>query len=281
MITLSIQKENHKQFFIRRVFRLYPSLLLALGGYWLVSVNYSTISFKIFVGSATLFGDIFNVPNQLNGVDWTLRVEIIFYFIILLYLILIGLNYFKEIFSYIVIPFSVVILIFSSSFPNSITWNGGYFNIFFPCFIGGISIALLHIQKLSVRLAYIYFFASLTLCYYNLVRLRPDLFMNSSYLLYGFFIFFLLQFSIEKENSILLIVVLKRFVYWIASLTYIIYLFHNWLIDYLESRIYQNFTLNSYVDVPPKWLALIMFLVFVVAFSRYIEKPLIKFSKKF
>ena len=280
VITLSIQKENYKQFLIRRIFRIYPSLLLALSAYWMVSMNYSKISFKVFAGSASLFGDFIYVPNQLKGVDWTLRVEIVFYAIVFLNLIFIKLNYKKIIFA-IVIPILICILVLSPSFPVSITWNSGYLNIFFPSFIGGISIALLHIKKQSVPLAYISFFISLLLCYYNLVRLRPDLIMNSFYILYGYLIFFLFQILIKKENKFLHIGVFKRFVYWIASLTYIIYLFHNWLIDYVESRIQQNYTLNSDSYITPKLLALTLFLFFVTTVSKYFEKPLIKISKNF
>ena len=162
MITLSIQKENYKQFLIRRIFRLYPSLLLALSVYWLVSMNYSKISFKVFAGSASLFGDFIYVPNQLKGVDWTLRVEIVFYAIVFLYLIFYQTKLYKKIFCYSN-TILICILVLSPSFPVSITWNGAYLNIFFPSFIGGISIALLHIKKQSVPLAYISFLS--VFCY--------------------------------------------------------------------------------------------------------------------
>jgi|688.fasta_scaffold324842_3 peptidoglycan/LPS O-acetylase OafA/YrhL len=281
VITLSCQKENFKQFFIRRVFRIYPSLFLALSAFWILSDNLFNISFKVFVGSTTLLGDLLQVPNQLNGVDWTLRVEIFFYLLVFLYLILNRLMYFKYIYSAFFIPFLLFILIFFPGFLDSTEWNHGYLEIFFPCFIGGITIALYHTKKLSSLFTYISFTSSLVLCYYNLVRLRPDLLMSSTYILYAYLMFFLFAMTSENNNSNFNYDTLKRFIYWISSLTYIIYLFHNWLINDIESYIRANFALNYFTYFAPKWLAIFLFFLFVITVSKFFEKPLIKLSKTF
>ncbi len=56
------------------------------------SINHQPLQFHILIPQLLLIGDFFQTPHTLNGVEWTLRVEVLFYvfMLILRYTDLIG-----------------------------------------------------------------------------------------------------------------------------------------------------------------------------------------------
>jgi peptidoglycan/LPS O-acetylase OafA/YrhL len=81
-----IQTEEVRPFLIKRFFRIYPLLILAiLVEYIFQSVNQeSSLSWLTRLGQMSLLGDFFQVPHALAGVEWTLRIEVSFYLLMAL-----------------------------------------------------------------------------------------------------------------------------------------------------------------------------------------------------
>jgi len=75
---LSFEQTN--SFLIRRVFRIYPLYIAAVLIQIIVQETWGNISWSVLLPQLLLVGDFFNTPYTLAGVEWTLRVEIIFYF---------------------------------------------------------------------------------------------------------------------------------------------------------------------------------------------------------
>lgn len=81
IITSVLQKEFSIDFFIKRIFRIYPLYMFAVvldtlissqgGAYWPPA--------DVTIQRLLLIGDIYGTPLGLGGVEWTLRVEVAFY----------------------------------------------------------------------------------------------------------------------------------------------------------------------------------------------------------
>jgi len=83
IITHVLQNETTSEFMVKRIFRIYPLYIFA--------VIVETLLARIVDGVALpgigtliprllLMGDFFGTPLALTGVEWTLRVEVCFYF---------------------------------------------------------------------------------------------------------------------------------------------------------------------------------------------------------
>ena len=81
-----LQSEQPVEFMIKRVFRIYPLLIIAI--FVEVFISYvsqdTPISLLQTMQQMSLFGDFFNTPHALLGVEWTLRIEILFYILMFL-----------------------------------------------------------------------------------------------------------------------------------------------------------------------------------------------------
>jgi peptidoglycan/LPS O-acetylase OafA/YrhL len=91
VILLSIQKNSISKFIKSRITRLYPAywfcLLLTFSFILFFGGNYFKATFSQFAVNITMFNSFFGIAN-IDGVYWSLQVEIIFYLLIFLYLIL-------------------------------------------------------------------------------------------------------------------------------------------------------------------------------------------------
>lgn len=81
IILYVLQSEKPTEFLIKRIFRIYPLLIIAI---IIEAILYNLIldvpfNFKNMFLQGMLIGDFFNTPYSLAGVEWTLRVEIMFY----------------------------------------------------------------------------------------------------------------------------------------------------------------------------------------------------------
>ncbi len=85
IITHILQTENPIEFLIKRIFRIYPLYIFAVLTEYVAAycINGSVPVFSTLVPQLLLMGSIFNAPLTLGGVEWTLRVEIMFYLLML------------------------------------------------------------------------------------------------------------------------------------------------------------------------------------------------------
>jgi peptidoglycan/LPS O-acetylase OafA/YrhL len=68
--------KNMESFFIRRVFRIFPVFFFAC---LLSLVLTRHFQLKYLLSYTLVFADLFDAPTILDGVDWTLRIEFLFY----------------------------------------------------------------------------------------------------------------------------------------------------------------------------------------------------------
>ncbi|HFP0892189.1 TPA: acyltransferase family protein, partial [Escherichia coli] len=81
IITHVLQKEATFEFYLKRIFRIYPLYIFAVLAEMLIQYyNGGNIPpLSIIIPRLLLIGDFFNTPLSLAGVEWTLRIEMLFY----------------------------------------------------------------------------------------------------------------------------------------------------------------------------------------------------------
>lgn len=257
LITKSIQHETSIEFLVRRSFRIFPL-------YWSVIVLFLltknlNIGISDGFGAFTLLGDFWNVPHILGGIDWSLRIEIVFY---LLAFSVLGLFEFDSKNDNLPILLMVIILVFSllcPQYPDE--WNRGYPAIFMPLFCPGIVCAL-HENRKNYLLTLFGLVAPVAISIRKAYEFRPDL-INLGFITYILLalVFFLTGWLLR--NKIPTIKAIRFF----AGISYPIYLFHSWLLPDLA-----RYT--------PKAIALVLTIFFCWLSSILIERPFIKLSRR-
>jgi peptidoglycan/LPS O-acetylase OafA/YrhL len=176
LIAKSMQRETPIQFLVRRTLRIFPLYWLAIVAYL---VRYRTrIGYSDSIGVFTLMGDFWNSSNILEGVDWTLRIEILFYIFGLLFLALAQtfLNARRLYPLYITSLLVAAFLI--PKYPTG--WASAYPSIFIPLFALGIVCAI-HETKKRLMLTSAGIIIPLLVSVINVKRYRPDLIDGCSF----------------------------------------------------------------------------------------------------
>ncbi|MBP8860298.1 MAG: acyltransferase [Ottowia sp.] len=80
IITQVLQRESAPEFLLKRAFRIYPLYLVAVGIEFLILRSHGQgVGWQTLLQQMLLAGDFFGTPYALAGVEWTLRLEILFY----------------------------------------------------------------------------------------------------------------------------------------------------------------------------------------------------------
>ncbi len=223
VITHVIQKEQPLEFFIKRFFRIYPLYIFA------VMMQYSLMHIPVnpqtLIPQLFLVGDFFNTPHALNGVEWTLRIEVLFYVYMLV------LRQLKLIGQYdSALPWVLIITTVSLSYlpqlPSEVLGNHGYDNIYIPFLFLGVFIWLYENKKATFGITS-FFFGLTLLQHWHLIDTWQPFWRHDHFAILGVFVFLLVWSFREKMSNSLLIVS-------ISELTYSVYLFHNWLLEYIK-----------------------------------------------
>jgi peptidoglycan/LPS O-acetylase OafA/YrhL len=140
IITHVLQAETTIEFLIKRVFRIYPLYIFAVLtevflGSMVHGVGLPPLS--ILIPRLLLLGDFFDTGYSLGGVDWTLRIEIMFY-VFMAALKSTGLlkrsDWLPAVF---VLCTGVLHMV--GPFPVFAGWSNGYFTLYGPfLFIGSV-----------------------------------------------------------------------------------------------------------------------------------------------
>ena len=253
---------------------------LALFTFWLFhrnTIHNSTPTPLSKISSASLLGDFFETPNQLNGVDWTLRIVIIFYLCCAIWLLFRNqlsaprreARNWKWNASYV---FLVFLFLNLPIFPR----NGftGYVSIFCFIFLGGIWLALFDLGKVTHVEAIFVVLSSFVAHNYAISKIRPDLHALGAFSLYGYVAFVALFLIRHKLHSSKLVVQL-------SSLTYLVYLFHNWLLNMFF--VWFQFMPNNpdgRIPLLSRSVSLIIFLGAMWLIHLCFEKPILVYGKK-
>jgi peptidoglycan/LPS O-acetylase OafA/YrhL len=210
-------------------------------------------------------GDFYSTPYVLNGVEWTLRVEIMFYLTILILSIF---NLLKRP-KLLLFIFLIVTLFckYSAPFPVGYGWSDGYFTTFFPfLFIGS---AFFMYEKKEINSLHLGIFSLLIFGngFLEFTKFHPGIGFNFAFVACTLFI---LAWMFRAHFKINLYIVI------FSELTYVIYLFHNWLWSYILRWV-------AFLDFSPLLLNIIVLsiLLLVCLFvNKVIEKPFLKLKYK-
>lgn len=256
IITYVLQTQNSFEFLIKRIFRIYPLYIFAvlLQTVLLNLIEHVPVNLHVLIPQLLLIGDFFHVPLTLNQVEWTLRIEILFY------LLMFTIHYLKIMDSYkFLLPWILVFMTLLMNYlpltPGSDFWDYGYLNIYMPFLFLGVMFFLY--EKRQITFTFLFSFSCLVyLQFWHLITLYQPSWTNSHYAVLSLCLFIILWSSRAFLSSNALIL-------FFSELTYSVYLFHNWLFDRIKALPIIN---NDFY-------ALIVLILICAAFVRLIERP--------
>lgn len=261
IISHVLQREIPHEFLIRRVFRIYPLYIFAIlaqiaTDHYIGGIPLPPAS--VWIPRALLIGDFFDVPNALAGVEWTLRVEIMFYALMATLKhshIIDRPKYLPTV--YLLISLA---LFYASPFPNAPGLSTDYFNLYFPFLLIGSCIYLAERNLASTNNC---IFVSLAIIYLFLVSIpstQPN-WKESNYALLAVAIFVISwMFRHHFKDG--------RLISLLSNMTYSVYLFHNWMWPYLTSAVETA----GFQIAPVKLQVLALTLIICYALHATIEK---------
>lgn len=268
IITHVLQSENSLTFIVRRIFRIYPLFIAAVlmeATAWHYVAQAPFPSFAELLPKLLLLGDFFDVPYSLGGVEWTLRVEILFY-LFMAVLKSCGLLRFTQ---WLPVAFVAIsgVLYLSGPFPDFAGWTNGYFNMFFPYLLIGVIVYLAEkrLANVFVAIVAISVIVALTMAQvpkYNAV-LAHSHFLEIALAVFGFS--WLLRSKISANAAIITL----------SEMTYAIYLTHLWAWSYLGRLV--EFMGISFISDYVQRLVILFFLCWLL--TKTVEKYGIKIGR--
>jgi peptidoglycan/LPS O-acetylase OafA/YrhL len=223
IITHVLCSEGPAEFAIKRFFRIYPLYWLAVAGEVLLSG--ASISFSEFLCRLLLIGDFTGTPYGLAGVEWTLRVEVVFYAImgLLKAMGLFGRHQKLR-------PFALGLITFIwaelPAFPMTKGLFAGYFTIYAPFLFLGSFVYLCEKREVSRGLLGI-LTALVLIQYFSLIELYQPRWRSAHFATIGVGVFFAGWWLRGRLSD-------SSVVRFLSELTFSVYLFHNWLWSYLK-----------------------------------------------
>lgn len=260
-----LQTTSSVDFIIKRIFRIYPLYIFAVLLQYSISaiLHHNYADFKTLIPQLLLIGDFFNTPYTLNGVEWTLRIEILFYFYMFFMDYLQLTKKYKSILPFILI-ITVIIIGQIGTFPTKLF--SGYFNLYAPLLFLG-TLFWLYENKFISNWFMFFYTAIILIQYWHLIATIAPTWRFQHFCLLAIILFSLVWRFREKF-------IFNRTVLFISELTYAVYLTHNWLFDYIKHSL--DVINISYSNL----LALGILILFCIFMVRIIEKPGIKLGNQ-
>lgn len=261
IITHVLQKEGATDFLIKRIFRIYPLYIFAVIMEMIFDSAFNgvpALPLSVIIPRILLIGDFFNTPYALAGVEWTLRIEVMFYAFMYLAKAF-GLFRKQSILPYVYAVTALVIFA-APKFPNGLGWSDGYFNLYAPFLLCGSCIYLSH-KKISSMASSVSSIGFMLALFLFLIPEYQPAWGESNYAVFAigiFFIALILRDSLQDSKALILL----------SELTYSVYLFHNWLWNY----IYDTFFKNNWYLFDLRLQTLIVLLVFCYVTNKTIEQ---------
>lgn len=253
-------KEDVYTFCVKRALRIYPLYFAAVILEQWIDRQSAALPFPQIVPRLLLLGDFFATPYGLNGVEWTLRIELLFYAFMALTKF-VGLYQKKWAFLG-AIAASITVMLWPCSYAMTRTIGHTFF--FMPFVFTGIIINLCERHAISLWFALTFIAAVLFRFLYLFPIYHKDTPLHQSPIL-GFALFgviFLLQRKLPYSAMVC----------FLSELSYAVYLFHHFLIVHIETII------KEYV-YHYKLPSLVLFLLFCVAVKFLIEIPVSRLRK--
>lgn len=264
-----LQTEKTAEFLIKRIFRIYPL--------YIVAVLTSSISRGIFLSppdltkllpQLLLVGDFFNTPYALQGVEWTLRAEVLFYVFMSL---LRSLNFLTTQKKYLPYLFMTTTWLCGllAPIPSSDALFKGYLTIYGPFLLLG-SMFYLYENKHTNLTLFLIFAVLVFHQYHRLIALYQKNWLEAPFALLAFLLFTAAWIFRRRMTA-------PPWIRLLSDMTYSIYLFHNWLFDSLK----RNLVRFNVLILNPDVEALLLLLIVCFLMMRYIEKPWIQRGRNF
>ncbi|MFK8013045.1 MAG: acyltransferase family protein [Marinicellaceae bacterium] len=278
-----------KKFAIRRFFRLYPAYWVSIVMVVLISSFYTSIPSSITIlANSTMIQGVFQQPH-LNGLYWTLQVELIFYLLCAILFFFNRLHNDKSIFVLIVIFFSIFVIM--QCLPL-ITANPLKMHkevqllpyllsiMFLGAFYRKIYDNLAQNKKNPITLKKYVFVATfmclglpLTLLTLSFLKIEivADSFRFGAGHSLGFVLFFLGIIFIKKA---------PRFILFLGLISYSLYLFHPMVMRIMvqltkNNSIFQGFHVSVYILATTLFSILLAYTIYT-----FVEKPALKLSHR-
>lgn len=268
IITHVLQKEVATEFLIKRIFRIYPLyvtaiLLEVVLRHYVHGGDVPAIS--LLIKRALLIGDFYNMEPALAGVEWTLRIEIMFYLFMYVMKATRILSIPKLLPPIFVV--AVYALYKSPAFPSWGVFSFGYVNAYAPfLFIG----SLLYLAERRLASRAICTLASGAMFYMSMSSIASShpYWGASHYATYALLIFLsALLFRAHLQDS--------KTLRLMSDLTYSVYLFHNWIWDYFAMML-------KAIGLPETWekfVITVMLFLFCYVMHKTIETWGIKLAR--
>lgn len=269
IITKVLAKEEPKEFLVKRVFRIYPLYMIAvvaeyLAGYW--GYGLYPASTKEVISRLLLVGDFNGTPNGLHGVEWTLRIEVLFY----AFMAVLKYAGFFRTCRHLPAVYVVALagLYLSSPFPGAWTWTFAYVTVYAPLLIFG-SLIMLAESHQAIRAKCIGLMTIIFVMFLIMSAKLVSGWKESNYMAFG--VMFFLGFWALRTK------VAPNFaVSFLAELTFSVYLMHNWVWIYIDMAL-------SYFEVGTQFRQVqILIILFLICYglNRYVEKTFNRIGAK-
>ncbi|RBL70663.1 acyltransferase [Pseudomonas sp. MWU13-2625] len=269
IISHVLQMEAPLEFMIKRIFRIYPLYVVAVLLEWVMWHHLNNIPFpplSVLIPQLLLIGDFFQTPNTLASVEWTLRIEVMFY----LYMgLLKAVGAFRQQNRLPWILFgSACVLYLLPQIPGKEMWNHGYFTLYAPFLLMGSLVYLMEVGTAN-RKSCAVIIGIMFLIYMLLIsRFQPGWSQSHfAIMALGIFVTGWLYGSKLPDGKILRMA---------SDLTYSVYLFHNWLWLYLSLLVAGR----GFKSVSPSLQTFILLIVVCYFMHKTIEMQGIKLGKK-
>ena len=266
IITHILHEQNPLEFVVKRVFRIYPLYIATVLITYLVA--WEKPSFSVLIPQLLLIGDVFHTPYALNGIEWTLRVEMMFYGIMLVLKLMGFFDTQKQALPWVFVVAAIGANYFSP-FPAWIDITKASYSIAFQFLFLGCVIYLYDAKK--VNWVFLIFFIAIAFYHaYHLINLYHIESKNDTYpiLAFGVFVLVWLLRKFLKINPL---------VVFLSNLTFAVYVVHTTVLGVLEILD------SNYLHIHSKVLfdTILMTVLVIVCYllHRWVEKPFNKIGQ--
>lgn len=224
VITYVMEYETLGAFAIKRVFRLFPLYWAALLAETLFLDAEPEANWTVLLPRMLLAGDVFSTPYALKNVEWTLRVEVLFY------AIMVGIGWLRlralraAHLPWLFLAITIVLYL-SPPIPDFVPWSRGLTTLFLPFLFIGANCYLWE-KRLAPRAATLLVSVSILVGYtWMRSRINPQPIVHP-FVAYGVGLFIVAWIAQRHFPT-------SRVITLFSGLTYGVYLFHHWAWDWL------------------------------------------------
>lgn len=251
IITQVLQRERTPEFLLKRLFRIYPLYVVAVLAEWLLLRQRGQApGVDVLVPQLLLLGDVFGTPYALAGVEWTLRLEMLFY-ALMASLRAVGLTRARCGKSLALVYVLLMVLLYAlGPWATHTEWTRGYLTLYLPFLLLGSVIWLREREAIGWPLALAVAAVVLGLYRWGLHTWQPRwLGAPFAALAVGLFV---LLWSLRRRLPA------PAWMLALSELTYAVYLLHNWLFDVLRDAAMRVGLNRAMGDVAALWLLVVV-----------------------